>query len=183
VPADLFVSGTTYRYEWFGSRAGAEHEFEVEAVVQVGGAGTPYEHSDGNATDTATRQQFAIYLVDEADGTWVQLDGQVPADFAIGESGSTHELPGRREPVRIVDGIRGYEGAVGGNVETEAQRDTFNDLKGRLKVLRLLIGSLSIPVLLEEASVGQSPAPGGGYDITVGVRQAGPPWPMVVAGD
>lgn len=180
-PSDLFVSGTTYRYDWLGSTAGVEHTLEVEAVVST--AGGPYQHSDSNPEVEATREQFGIYLADEADGTWVFLAGKAPADFRIGESGQTHELPHRREPVRITDNLRGYEGAVAGNVETPEERDTFNALKGRLKPLRLLIGSLNIPVLLEEASVAQHPSPGGGYDITVGVRQCGPPWPMVVAGD
>lgn len=157
-PSDVFVSGTTYTMKWWGAIPRVATTYEVEAVVLSAGK---LQNSDANATASLTVQLDGggVWLVDEYDDTVVRIAGSQGPDLAIGESGQTHFLRGRRDPVRIVDTIRGYEGDVSGLLRSKADRDTFLALKGRTKTLRMIAGDLNIPVVLEEASTGPTHVP------------------------
>ena len=148
-PGDVFVSGTTYAMTWWGATPRVSATFEIEAVVDSGGA---KQHSDGNATAALTLTTSGIWLIDPDDDTAVEISGRDAVDFKIGESGETHFLRGRRDPVRITDTLRGYEGSVAGVLKGKTARDTFLDLKGRLKPVRLVISDLNILVELEAAT-------------------------------
>jgi hypothetical protein len=150
-PTDVFVSGTTYSMKWWGATPRVSSTYEIEAVVNSAGA---FQNSDANATAALTVQLEGggVWLVDEADDTVVRIAGSQGPDLAIGSSGTTHFLRGRRDPVRIVDTIRGYEGDVAGLLRSKADRDTMLALYGRTKPLRLIAGDLNLVVVLEELS-------------------------------
>ena len=148
-PGDVFVSGTSYRMTYWGATPRVASTYEVEAVVDFGGA---LQHSDANATDSETTNPVGIWLVDEDDGLAVKIVGNATPGLAIGESGTTHFLKGRRAPVRITDTVRGYEGDVAGQLRGKTARDDFLELKGRLKTLRLVIGDLTIRGELEDVA-------------------------------
>lgn len=150
LPADVLVSGSNYRLKvWVGTPRGA-HTWEVEAVVAAAGV---LQHGDANATDTETTDPTGIWLVDTDDGLAVRIaGGDDTLNAGIGEAGATHHLPGSRVPVRITESVRGFEGDVAGVLTSKADRDTFLELKGRLKPLRMIVSDLNIPVELEEVA-------------------------------
>lgn len=156
-PDDVFQGGTTYQMTFHGATPGTEHTYEVEAVVLTGGV---FQHSDGNATDTATWDPIGIWLIDEDDGTSVRIEGTESSSFGIREVGTTFDVLGSRRPVRITDAVMGYAGDVQGSVWGPADRDTFLDLKGRLKRLRLVLSGLNLKVVLEEVTANPTPMPG-----------------------
>lgn len=159
-PTDVFVSGSTFSMTYWEATPRTAVEYEVEAVEVIGGDNV---HSDGNATVTKTTAPTGVHLIDDEDDTYVRILGIDDSSFSIGESGTTYDLVGSRAPVRIVDAIRGYEGSFNGRVLTAQDRDTFLDLKGRDRELRLVIANLNFPVYLEEASVNPTPIPGGNH--------------------
>lgn len=174
---DTFVSGTTYELTYWGASPRDSHTYEIEAVVSTGGG--PYLHSDGNPTDTATSTPVGIWLVDDEDGTAVQILGRDTASLAVREIATTYDVLGQRAPVRITDVIGGYTGSISGTVTSVADRDAFLELKERSKTLRLVIGDLSIPVQLEGVTASPTPNPGDAeFVISFDFFQSGAPWPV-----
>lgn len=152
-------SPNVFALSYWGAVPRVSSTYEVEAVVQDAPE-DPLLHSDGNATATAATNPLGIWLADPDDDTAVMIAGADPASLAIGESGTTHYLVAKPAPVRLTDTLRGYEGEVSGTLLSGAERDTFLELKARLKELRLIVGDLSLPVFLEEVGVAPTPSPG-----------------------
>lgn len=178
VPADVFVSGTTYRMSYWASKPRTNVTYEMEAVVQSGGAGTPYRHSGPNPTATVKTNPVGIWLIDTDDNTAVQIVDKTKAEFGIGESGTTFDIIGARIPVRITDIIRGYEGPISGRLLGSQERADFLTLKGRDTSLRLVVGDLAFPIRMEEASVTPTVVPGDQiFDVAFSFFQVGRPWP------
>ena len=169
-PAELPVVGSTYTLEYWGATPRKLNTFEVEAVVNDLGT---MKHSGGNATAQVMTKPVGIWLVDIDDSTAVMIAGKEKASMAIGETGTTFAVLGSRSPVRITDSVRGYEGTFNGILLDTADRDTFLELKGRLKPLRLIIGDLNIPVRLEDVSTMPDPMGDRGYTCSFGFFQDG----------
>lgn len=155
--ASLSTGGVNYAFDFWGAVSGVTYTFEIEAVVLTGGQ---LLHSGGaggaNPTAVAATKPGGKWLVDPADSTAVQIAGAQQISLDLGEDGTTYTLPGRRSPVRITDNVRGLEGPVSGTLVSNTDRNTFNDLKGRMKELRYIQQGLNIPVRLEEVT-GPSP--------------------------
>lgn len=147
--ADVFVSGTSYAYRYWKATPRVSEEHEIEAVVNDAGV---LGHSHGNATADAQTNPIGVWLADPTDGLAVFIAGKEKATARIGENAETIYPLGERSPVRITESIRGYEGTWAGIIETGAGRDAYLELKGRLVSLRLIIGDLNIPIMLEEIS-------------------------------
>lgn len=158
-PASVFVSGTSYRYTYWGAVPRVAHTFEVEAVVAAGGSGA-LQHSAGNATASKTTTPTGVWLMDPTDNTAIRFAGTDDPSMAIGESGATFIIAGARAPIRITDQVRGQEGSWAGMLRTKTDRDNFLKLKGRLAPLRLLMGDLNMPIILEEISAAPTALPG-----------------------
>lgn len=163
-PADVFVSGDDYSFDYWLAEPRVEHTYEVEAVVLDAGV---LKHSDGNATATATTNPLGIWLADPVESLGVFIAGKEKASMAIGEVSGLFDVVGSRRPVRVTDAIHGYEGSFQGVILTEADRDAFLELYGRLTTLRLIIGDLNIPVELGEVSAIPSPiGADAGFDVS-----------------
>jgi hypothetical protein len=163
-PADVFVSGDDYTFDYWAASPRVEHTYEVEAVVDSPGV---LEHSDGNATASATTHPIGIWLADAVDSLGVFIAGKEKATMGIGKVAGVFDVIGERAPVTVTDVIQGYRGNFNGVLLDSAARDDFLELYGRLTVLRLIIGDLNIPVELGEV-VGPMPVPTGdqaGYDV------------------
>ncbi len=132
-PVDVFVSGTTYRTVVYFVVPRSEHEFEVEAVTLSGGR---YKHSDGNVTTDFTPNPKGVWLVAPDYNLNVFIAGKDPFEKPIGESGTTYFPINRRDPVRVRDSVRGYEGSFRGLLtagygKTGAEwRNRFETMKG-----------------------------------------------------
>lgn len=164
-PTDLLVSGTSYAMLYYGATPNEPHTFEVEAVVTDSGK---LKHSQSNTIVTYTPQVAQIWFVDAGDDQVyahdaapdaVKLSGQDSQSLAIGESSATFYPIGRRDPVRVVDSIRGLEGTISGTLldddaSTMSIRLTrFKDPSRTGSVYRLIFGTLNIPVQLGTVSI------------------------------
>lgn len=107
-PADLFVSGTAYRYVDKTASANISHTWTVEAVVNGKTAAS-------SPTVTATMRNNGMWVVDLSR----DLKLYVAADsggmsWEMGEDATTFAPVGGHATVRIVQSTRGYEGSVTG---------------------------------------------------------------------
>lgn len=157
-PAEVKVGATTtYTMEYWGAIPREAHTYEIEAVVLDAGV---LKHSDGNATDTATTVPIGIWIADPTDSSAVQLLDQENADLGIGEMATVYFPIGGRAPVKITQGIRGYEGGVSGTLvgpTAQADRDLLLEIKGRMTSVRLILSDLNLPVILGEVVVAPTP--------------------------
>lgn len=199
-PAEASTGGTSYRAVIYSMDPNVAQTVEVRAVEDNGGV---LQFSNADAADPFTPVHFGIWLVDteqeaqylplergkalEARPTILlgagtaakcQLVGGAEAEFDIGESGAVHNPTGRRDPVYIVDGIRGYEGSISGRVMDSDHIAAFRMMKGLVnrRPVRLVAGYLSVPVILMEASVSPTPVPWGNgevWNVAVSVAQVG----------
>ena len=98
----------------------------------------------------------------------VRLGGKDAPPTEIGESVEVLYPVGRRDPVAIYDGIRGYEGTVSGWVMSANDLHVLEGIKSTpSKVVRLVMGDLNIPVQLGQNERrplpdGDGPVPGDG---------------------
>ena len=180
VASTTFVSGTTYRFYIWGLQPRVTTTVSVEAVRLSGGI-----FKNSTNLDATVRTDFVgIWLADDTlTSTLGQMVfiGDVQVDTTIGDSGTTYDIIGSREPVRLTDTIQGYRGTVTGQVLSKTDRDIFLALKDLSlnQDLRLVLGDLSIPVRLESVSASPRPEPGDYvFDVSFSFFQAGEPWPL-----
>lgn len=173
-PTDFDQGGDPIVYElvYYGATRQVPHTLEVEAVVDDVGT---LKHSQGNATVDYEPPVTGIWLVDQTEDVLatfapddlprrVRMLGEATPNLTVGESGSTFHVVGRRDPVRVLDAIRGLEGRVSGtireddpaspggaaSIENLKWAKRWPGLAGRR--WRLIYGSENLPVELGEAS-------------------------------
>jgi hypothetical protein len=121
--------------------------------------------SSVNPTVTKTLRPVGIWLQDPSRGIAVQLLGQDPGSWAMGEEATTHSPVSSTRPVRITQALRGFEGSVAGSIlegaaGTVAQQvQAIYDLKktpGRTYLLTL--SDMTIPVIV--GNLVPAPTPG-----------------------
>jgi hypothetical protein len=112
--ADVLVAGDDYRYVLYLINPRKTHSFEVEAVVLDAGK---YKHSDGNPIVNFKPEPTGYWLVAPRYGLRTVLTGKEAQDKQIGGSATVfNPIGGRRDPVRIRDSVRGYEGQLIGRI-------------------------------------------------------------------
>lgn len=132
-PGDTFVSGTTYRTVLYSLIPLISHTVEVEAVSLVSGS---LIHSDGNPVVNYTPTISGIWLVAPDWTLNCVIAGREPNEKRIGEEGETFFPLNRRDPVRIKDSTRGYEGSLRGQLAPIFERtgltwrDRLEQIKG-----------------------------------------------------
>lgn len=169
------IGGTSYGVTYYAADPSIEHEFEIVAVVNVGGVGVT---SSGNPTALATSQPIGIWLISGDVATTAepqtrfQMLGDADSPAAIGESRERLTPVGRQAPVDIVDSIRGYEDTLQGVVQSPEDRITLETIKASPTArVRLVMGDMSIPVRLGEISIGRFPNVRGLYPVSVEIAQ------------
>ena len=181
---DCLVSGSNYRLTYWGLAPRQAAVLEIEAVVQSGGAGAPFDHSGPNPTLSYTPNPVGIWLADDsspgaAAGSFVCLLGDDATDAVIAENATTYDPVGAQVPVRILDVVRGYEGSISGMLGSSADRDTFLALKALELPVRLVMSDVSIPVVLEAVFARPTPQPAEQrFDCGASFFQCGEPWPV-----
>lgn len=178
VPGDVSIS-SYYELEYWGASPGVSHTYEIERVVDSAGV---LQNSDANPTASATASPIGVFLVDQTtnlkDPTWVRILGHGDASLDLGETAATYYPVGSQSPRRIQSTLRGYEGSFSGLLDTQADRDAFLDLKGRLKELRLIMGDINIPIIMEGASSAPTPYADLIWTCSFSFFQCGEPWPV-----
>lgn len=183
-PVALNTGTGTYGLLFYGATPNESHTFEVEAVVTDAGV---LKHSESNPTVTLTPGVLAMWLVDDSEAPYatnaaphvVRIDGQDSQDFTIGETSNAYYPIGRRDPVTIVDAIRGLEGTVSGTITDDSNGyvDAFRWAKSpdqAVRTWRLIYANTNMSVQLGSAHL--TPQPFGGeqvYAVSVDVVQVG----------
>lgn len=106
-PGEVFVSGTTYSYRYYGARPNRQHVYAVRAVVN--GAMSP----DG-PTPALTTSPSGLWVVDFDRGVDVTLWGDDEGTWNMVDDAAVYTPVGSTEVVRIVNGMRGLEGTLSG---------------------------------------------------------------------
>lgn len=159
--ADAFVSGTAYQWDFYGALPGKTRTYGVEAVVLDTGK---LKHS--NPTTLAhTFEPIGIWLVAEELALEVFLGDQASMDLSVGENGETFYPLGSRRPIRVVDSVRGYEGAVTGmlmeylGVTADTYLDRMLTVKGASETtdIRLIFDTYNFRVELGEIAIQPTP--------------------------
>lgn len=176
-PADVFVSGTTYRYRYLRAQPDVVTTYEVAAHDDTLG------ESHSNPTAVATTTPIGVWLVDEGSHAEVQFLGQDVIDMPTVEDGATFLPLGQRAPVRIVDQIRGYSGAISGVVTSTDDLAALGDIKGVPPgegTIRVIFGAFNFPVDLGAVGTNEWPYSSDGrtYQWTAEFWQTGDPWPV-----
>jgi hypothetical protein len=171
--ADAFVSGTTYRWRWYGAIPRTLYDVEVAALVESG-AQTLVSATNDVETNVRT-DPWGIHLADTTGQTYLKILGQEAAALAEGFNAETLFPPGGG-PVRIVDDLRGLEGSIAGSVHSSAERSTLRryvrDSIRQPGRIRLILANTNVPVLLGELAVPPQPTMGGeDYAVDVAVWQ------------
>ncbi len=156
-PSDLETSTPgVYGFRYWEAKPKKSHLYGMEAVVLDG---TVLKHS-APATQRLTITPLAVWLyAPESDIRIAFLGRETPSE-TIGESEQVFEVIGRRSPVAISSGIRGYEGSMSGligdylGVSASEYRDRLLLLKGfnNSEPIRLIFADRNIPISLGSVS-------------------------------
>lgn len=178
---DTHISGTNYGFTYWAPKPRVQHTYEIEAVVQSGGAA--FQHSSGNQTKTLTTNPIGVWLADAytdiINPISIQIVGNDEPSIGIGEDGTTYFPVGAQAPVRITSNIRGYEGNHAGLLQSVADVATFHTMKNRDTQLTLVMGDLVIPVRLEAVADSPTNIPGDQlWHVSFSFFQVDEPWPV-----
>ncbi|MFD8618260.1 DNRLRE domain-containing protein [Streptomyces sp. NPDC059513] len=158
-PVDALVSGTSYEYVDYGAAPGTTHVYTVQAVVNG-------KTSASNPTATLKPSAVGIWLMDPAEGTFVQLMDVDEGSWAMGEDAGMYSPLGGSRSVRVTQALRGHEGSLSGLlVETPARARTIKQqeedvykLKSRPgKTYTLTLSDMSFPVVIGNVVVAPHP--------------------------
>lgn len=157
LPGDLLVSGTSYRYKDWGAHPNKSHTWQVRAVVNG-------VTSTSNPTVTMTLSPKGIWLFDQARDIKVQLMGDDPGTWGMGEQADVYEVLGSQKIIRITQSMRGFEGNITGilaadGATTLAQAEqAMYDLKEYAgRTYQLILSNLSLPVIIGNVVIAPSP--------------------------
>lgn len=151
---DLLVSGSTFTYRDKDAKPGDPHVYKVKPVVNGLTAGSP--------TVTVTPQPKGIWVlgsdVNDADID-VVLHGRDGLEFTMPDRGTTFTLPGVRTPVRITQGVNGYQGTVSGlinagdGLSASVWRNRLLKLKRRGDRVTLIMGGDTFKAVISNINV------------------------------
>lgn len=176
--ASWFVSGTTYAYDWYGAISGETYSITVRAYTE--GVGS----SNASNAVEVTATFAGIWLVETGQLITVSLLGQSRVDTDLSSDGETFHPVDRRDPVRIVGVVRGYEGTasgvlttdVSGSPTTATYRSRLESIFGQYSLspdLRLIAGNRNMPVVVGNLSMSEWPAAEETYDVSFDWWQVG----------
>lgn len=106
-PADVLVSGTTYKFTDRDARPYRTHTWVVQATVNG-------KTSQNNPSVSEKLQTQGIWLYDHDRNIEVFIAGRDEGAWAMGEEATTHNPVGSSKGVRITQAMRGFEGQVSG---------------------------------------------------------------------
>lgn len=154
-PADLIVSGTSYRYVDRQAAPYVPHTWKVQAVV--GG-----KASASNPTATLTYKVGAVWLVDpDTDRTCPIITGSNGnVEATMPEVSATYGPIGSKRSVRIIQTQRGLEGTItgfiteyGGSKASLWESNLLIFKRQPTNVLRMTLGSKNLRVKIGQVSI------------------------------
>lgn len=159
-PEDALISGTTYGYV---DRTATPHKANVYKVAPV----VNNRQNRGAAqTASATPKPVGIWLIDPDDDnpTAVQILGDDPGSWGMGEEAGIYNPLGSSFSRRITQALRGYEGSISGLLITDGdntiaaqENDMFEIKSNPGKTYILVLSNLAIPVIVGNIVVAPTP--------------------------
>ena len=150
IPGDQpHTTGTTYKFYIYDVRPMRSVTIKIPAIVKDGLRVA--KHSGTNPSATLTFAPTGIWLSDPDTQEEIEiLGGNASPDLGIGESSTISYPLNRRDPIQVIDAVRGYEGTISGQIKGFSQKERLELFKSYLpkKVFRLVMGDLSIRVQL-----------------------------------
>lgn len=151
--ADLFVTGTTYRYVDRTARPGVEHTYKIRAVDIVAGN---RKMAATSPTATITPIAEGFWLTNDEGTLKVFIRSKDTEGLVYGEDSTTHVPIGGEAAIKITTGLRGLEGFVPGFIRSTSDGRSWDDHQQDLldmkaspsTTYRLAFGDRNIPVLL-----------------------------------
>lgn len=157
-PLDLSTGGNNYSYRDYGAAPGRSQTWEVRAVD--GG-----QQSAGTPQSLTTGDNAGIWLSDPEREISVRILGTDPGTWSMGEDAENHIAVGAVAPIRITQGLRGYEGNIRGTLATvdgvsvETAVANMWLLKAAPGTRYLLtLADLSIPVIIGNVTISPDPS-------------------------
>lgn len=148
--ADLLVAGTYYKYRYKDAAPDVEHTFKVKPTVNGQKAGSPEV--------TVTPKPAGVWVLgpDDID---VLITGKELGSFSMPDRGTTFVLPQSRNPVRITQGVGGWQGTISGRLASTAGRtadgwrNQLLKIKKRGETVTLIVGGESFRAVLFDINV------------------------------
>lgn len=155
--AELFVSGTTYRYKSYFARPNWTHTYEVRAIVNN-------RSSASNPTAAFASKVEGIWLVDRDRQISVTLWGDDEGTWNNEDDASVYTPRNSKRVVRVVDGMRGLDGSLSGLLmdgfgkTARAMEEGLYRLKSRpYQTVQVYAGDMSFEALVGNITVAPSP--------------------------
>lgn len=155
--ADIFVSGTTYRYRSHYARPNWAHTYEVRAIVNG-------RTSAANPTVTFATKVEGLWLVDRDRQISVTLWGDDEGSWANEDDASVYTPINGSRVVRVVNGMRGLSGSLSGLLmegfgkSFAAMEEDLYRLKSRpYQTVQLYAGDMSFEAIVGNITVAPSP--------------------------
>lgn len=157
-PASVFVSGSTYRFRYYGARPNREHTYAVRAVTFGTG------QSPNGPTATFTTSPSGLWLVDFDRGVNVTLWGNDEGSWTMQDDASVYTPVGSTQVVRIVSGMRGLEGSLTGLL-MEGFGKTFEQMEADVyaikerptQTVRIVAGDENFTALIGNVRISPKP--------------------------
>ena len=154
-PADLLLTGTTYRWTDRSVPPDATHTWEVRAIVGQ-------ETSKVNPTVQDRLYTGLLWISDPETDRYAAVAGESPVSIGLTEQGQVFDVLGSKYKVRVTGALGGYSGKVVGKLCGECMKDgttsaqlqtlmhEFREDVGRTLVLHF--EKLAVPVVIYNVS-------------------------------
>jgi hypothetical protein len=168
--ADLLISGTFYKYRYKDGAPNVPLDFRVKPTVNGGTGPSPVV--------TVTTKPAGVWVLgpDDID---VLITGKELGDFSMPDRGTTFVLPGSRTPVRVTQGVGGWQGSISGRLveaagrTAEGWRNRLLALKKRGESVTLLVGGETFRASIFNVNVAPSRDGGQTRDVSFEFFQIG----------
>lgn len=157
-PADLFTSGTSYRWVDKDAHPYRHHVWVVQSVAN----GKTSANNPNVGLDVA---QQGIWLADKERDIDVFINGRDEGTWGVGEEGTTHMPLGAEHGARITQAVRGLEGSITGELtdlgatSVETWEDRLLRIKSRPgQVLTLSLGNVSLRCVVANIAIWPTPS-------------------------
>lgn len=158
-PSDVIVPSTT-TYEWRDASANphVSNTYTVRAIVNG-------KQSAPGTSQSVTPKPTGIWLIDTDRDLVVSIAGEDAGTWTMPDDAATYVPVGSTETVRVVGGLRGYEGGLSGvlidgfhgRTVAEQEYDLLRIKEDPSKTVRLVAGDVNINVVIGNVSIAPTP--------------------------
>lgn len=156
-PDDVLVSGSTYRYRYYGARPNREHTYAVRAYEGAA-------QSANGPTASLTTSPSGLWIVDLDRKVDVTLWGNDEGTWTMVDDASVYTPIGSTQVVRIVNGMRGLEGSLSGLLMSgfgktfeQMEADVYEIKSRPTQTVRIIAGDENFEALIGNVRISPKP--------------------------